>query len=53
MVDNYLWSPSDLNTNFKEYIRYLKNKKLHINQFFYLGHSKSIELKLNKLKKKN
>ena len=29
MDDNYLWSPSDLNTRFKSYIDYLKINNLH------------------------
>ena len=29
MDDNYLWSPSDLNTIFKNYIDYLKINNLH------------------------
>ena len=28
MVGKYLWSPSDLNTNFHDYIEFLKNKNL-------------------------
>ena len=45
MVDNYLWSPSDLNTNFKDYIHYLKNKNLHIYADYHSLHKWSIKNK--------
>ena len=45
MVDNFLWSPSNLNTNFKDYIDYLKNINLHIYSDYSSLHKWSINHK--------
>ena len=45
MVDNYLWSPSDLNTNFSNYILYLKNKKLFTYTDYHSLHKWSVKNK--------
>ena len=45
MVDNYLWSPSDLNTNFNDYILYLKNKNLYTYSDYQSLHEWSVNNK--------
>ena len=45
MVNNHIWSPSDLNTNFKDYINYLNNKNLHIYSDYNSLHEWSIKNK--------
>ena len=45
MVDNSIWSPSNLNTNFKEYINYLNNENLHIYKNYQILHEWSVKNK--------
>ena len=45
MLDNYLWSPSDLNTNLNDYINYLKKINLHTYSNYDSLHNWSIKNK--------
>ena len=45
MADNFLWSPSKHQTNLNNYIKYLKNKKLHIYDNYTSLHNWSIKNK--------
>ena len=45
MVDNYLWSPSDLNTNISKYINYLKKNNIHNKSDYNSLHEWSIKNK--------
>ena len=45
MVDNYLWSPSDLNTNFNNYINFLKNSNLYTYSDYHSLHQWSVKNK--------